>query len=143
MFLRIRSIILPAVTGLICTPQNASYPKTWTTAEDYRNMLDQLGIKALRPGPSGNEAAPNNANYDESIANPFPDYPDILKRKDGRPVNTPDLWWSKRRPEIVEDFEREVLGRVPPNTPKIIWSAVESPATGEPGARRLLVASAT
>ena len=35
--------------------------------------MDQLGIKALRPGPSGNESAPNHANYDESKANPFPD----------------------------------------------------------------------
>ena len=33
-------------------------------------MMDQLGIKALRPGPSGNEKAPNHANYDESKANP-------------------------------------------------------------------------
>jgi len=26
----------------------------------------QPGIKSLRPGPSGNESAPNHANYDES-----------------------------------------------------------------------------
>lgn len=38
-------------------------------------MMDQLGIKALRPGPSGNESAPNHANYDESLANPYPDLP--------------------------------------------------------------------
>ena len=76
-------------------------------------MMDQLGIKALRPGPSGNEAAPNHANYDESKANPFPDLPDPLKLKNGKKVTTPDLWWNERRPEIVEDFEREVLGRVP------------------------------
>ena len=37
-------------------------------------MMDQLGIKALRPGPSGNEKAPNHANYDESLANPFPEH---------------------------------------------------------------------
>ena len=41
-------------------------------------MMDQLGIKALRPGPSGNEKAPNHANYDESQANPFPNVPDPL-----------------------------------------------------------------
>ena len=28
------------------------------------------------------------------------------------------MWWNQRRPEIVEDFEREVLGRVPPNVPE-------------------------
>ena len=39
-------------------------------------MMDQLGIKALRPGPSGDESAPNHANYDESKANPYPDLPD-------------------------------------------------------------------
>ena len=41
-------------------------------------MMDQLGIKALRPGPSGNEKAPNHANYDEALANPFPNLPDPL-----------------------------------------------------------------
>jgi hypothetical protein len=84
--------------------QEVVAPRNWTTAEDHRNMLEQLGIKALRPGPSGNEAAPNHANYDESTANPFPDYPEILKLKDGRPVTTPELWWKQRRPEIIEDF---------------------------------------
>jgi hypothetical protein len=43
------------------------------TAEDRRDMLEQLGIRTLRPGPSGNESAPNHANYDEASANPFPD----------------------------------------------------------------------
>jgi hypothetical protein len=89
-------------------------------------MMEQLGIKSLRPGPSGNEAAPNHANYDESTANPFPDYPEILKLKDGRPVTTPELWWNARRPEIIADFEREVLGRVPPNAPGITWTITKT-----------------
>ena len=78
-------------------------------------MMDQLGIKALRPGPSGDEKAPNHANYDESLANPFPNLPDPLTLKNGQKVTTPDMWWKQRRPEIVEDFEREVYGRVPIN----------------------------
>ena len=28
------------------------------------------------------------------------------------------MWWNQRRPEIVEDFDREVLGRVPENVPE-------------------------
>ena len=75
-------------------------------------MMDQLGIKALRPGPSGNEKAPNHANYDESKANPFPDLPDALTLQSDKKVTTATEWWQERRPEIVEDFEREVLGRV-------------------------------
>src|SRR5579863_7546999 len=113
-------------SAALATCQTAPAPKNWTAAEDHRNMMEQLGIVALRPGPSGNEAAPNHANYDESAANPFPDYPEILRLKDGRPVTTPELWWKERRPEIVEDFEREVLGRVPPNAPKITWTVTNT-----------------
>src|SRR5690348_2661698 len=68
-------------------------PKNWTAAEDHQNMMDQLGIKALRPGPSGNESAPNHANYDEATANPFPNLPDVLTLKNGKKVATPEMWW--------------------------------------------------
>ena len=98
----------------------------WTTADDHQDMMRQLGIKALRPGPSGNEKAPNHANYDDSTANPFPNYPDALVLKNGQKVTTPGIWWDKRRPEIIEDFEREVLGRVPKNAPKITWSVTNT-----------------
>jgi lysophospholipase L1-like esterase len=116
----------------ILIPAGGAYAQTapdtrhWTTADDYRHMLEQLGIRAMRPGPSGNEKAPNAANYDESKANPFPDYPELLRLKDGRPVTTPEMWWKERRPEIVEDFEREVYGRVPENAPKIEWRVVRT-----------------
>lgn len=85
-------------------------------------MMDQLGIKALRPGPSGDESAPNHANYDESKANPYPNLPEVLTLKDGRKVTTAEMWWKQRRPEIVEDFEREVYGRIPKHTPKVTWT---------------------
>ncbi len=95
-------------------------------------MMDQLGIKALRPGPSGDEKAPNHANFDESKANPFPELPDALTLKSGRKVTTATEWWRQRRPEIVEDFEREVLGRVPPDVPKVTWT-VTSTASSKAG----------
>ncbi len=130
IFRSTRSAVLPLVGAALFSTaavrgQSECAPKNWTTAEDHRNMMEQLGIRALRPGPSGDEAAPNHANYDESAANPFPDYPEILKLKDGRLVTTPGLWWKERRPEIVEDFEREVLGRVPPNPPKVTWTVTQ------------------
>ena len=96
-------------------------PNAAATAADHKNMMDQLGIKALRPGPSGNESAPNHANYDEALANPYPNLPDPLTLKNGKKVTNPDAWWKQRRPEIVEDFDREVLGRVPRNVPKVTW----------------------
>ena len=98
----------------------------WTTAEDHQNMMTQLGIKRLRPAPSGNESAPNQANYDEAKANPFPELPDALTLENGKKVTTADAWWKERRPQIVEMFQREVIGRVPPGVPKVTWSVVSS-----------------
>jgi hypothetical protein len=100
--------------------------KNWTAAQDHQNMMDQLGIKALRPGPSGTETAPNHANYDEATANPYPDLPDVLTLKNGKKVKTAAEWTKQRRPEIVEDFDREVLGRVPKNAPRVSWEVVKT-----------------
>ena len=101
-------------------------PSATTTADDHENMMAQLGINSLRPGPSGNESAPNHANYDEAKANPFPNLPDVLTLENGRKVTTADVWWKERRPEIVELFEGEVLGRVPHGVPTVTWSVVNS-----------------
>ena len=90
-------------------------PVTFTSEQDHQNMMDQLGIKALRPGPSGNENAPNHANYDESKANPYPNVPDPLTMNDGKKVTTAEMWWNKRRPELVEMLSKYVYGRVPNN----------------------------
>jgi hypothetical protein len=97
-------------------------PVQFTAEQDHQNMMDQLGIKSLRPGPSGNESAPNHANYDESIATPYPDLPDLLTLKNGKKVTTPEIWWKQRRPEIKEDMEVEVYGRLPKNIPAVKWT---------------------
>ena len=102
--------------------QGAPPPVTFNSEQDHQNMMDQLGIKSLRPGPSGNEKAPNHANYDESKANPYPNVPDPLTMNDGRKVTTPEIWWKDRRPEIVEGFSKYVYGRVPANAPKVAWT---------------------
>jgi hypothetical protein len=100
----------------------ASSPVTLTADQDRQAMMDQLGIKGLRPGFSGNEKAPNHANYDESKANPFPQIPDPLTTSDGQKVTTPETWWSQRRPEIVEMYSKYVYGRVPANVPRVTWT---------------------
>ena len=102
--------------------QSDPAPKEWTAAEDHKNMLEKLGIKALRPGPSGRAGAPNPANYDPAKANPHPNLPDPLALKNGKKVTSAKAWWNHRRPEIVEDFEREVIGRVPKHVPKVHWT---------------------
>ena len=101
---------------------NLPPPVNWTANHDHQNMMQQLGIKTLRPGADGmNRQAPNYQNTDEARANPFPNLPDPLTLKNGEKVTTPEMWWNQRRPEIVEDFDREVYGRVPTNVPNVTW----------------------
>ena len=111
-------------------------PVTFTAEQDHQNMMEQLGITALRPGPSGDENAPNHANYDESKANPYPILPDVLTLKDGQKVTTDEMWWKRRRPEIVEDFEREVYGRIPKDTPNVTWTVASGPGCSDAAASR-------
>src|SRR5690348_10874576 len=105
-------------------------PLNWTAQQDHQNMMEQLGITKLRPGPSGRAGATNEANYDPAKANPFPDLPDPLTLKNGQKVTTAEMWWKQRRPEIVEDFEREVFGRVPKDVPKVTWTIVSNVSNG-------------
>ncbi len=117
-------MLILSFAGLIALAQQDK--KDWTAAEDRQNMMDQLGIKALRPGPSGNENAANHANYDAATANPFPNLPDVLTLKNGRKVTTAAARRNLRRPEIVEDFEREVLGRIPKSVPRVSWEVTKT-----------------
>ena len=129
----------PAARGEV--PAEAEL-RRFTTEEDHQDMLQQLGIRRLRPGPSGNEQAPDHANYDEALANPFPEYPDPLTLRDGGKVTTAQTWWAQRRPEIVEDFEREVYGRIPADVPGVTWEVtrtVEATAGGIPVVGKELV----
>jgi hypothetical protein len=106
-------------------------PVQWTAQQDHQNMMEQLGIKELRRGAEGmDRSSPYYQNTDESKANPFPNLPDPLVLKNREKVTTARMWWDKRRPEIVEDFDREVYGRVPQNVPKVTWE-ITSTSEGE------------
>lgn len=126
-----RALLILAV--LVCRAASGQQaPLNWTTDEDHQNMMDQLGIQELRPGPSGNEKDANHANYDEAKANSYGDLPDALTLNDGKKVTSTEQWWKARRPEIVEGFEREVVGRIPANVPRVSWS-VKSEADSKAG----------
>jgi hypothetical protein len=94
--------------------------------KDHQRMMDLLGIKALRPGASGSADGPNPANYDESKADVYTNLPDPLVLKNGVKVGSAQVWWTQRRPEIQEDFDREILGRTPANLPKVTWEVVST-----------------
>jgi hypothetical protein len=97
-----------------------------TAEQDHQRILDLLQITSLRRGADGDPNSPNAANYDESKANPYPRLPDPLLLNNGKKVKNAKMWWQQRRPEIVEDFDREIYGRVPPNTPKVNWEVTST-----------------
>jgi hypothetical protein len=92
---------------------------------DYLGMLSQLGIqqKEIRPGASGNPKDSNAANRLEDKVNHYT-LPDPLQLKNGGRIKTVAAWWSKRRPEIVEDFDAEIYGRLPARIPLVKWEIV-------------------
>jgi hypothetical protein len=98
-----------------------------TSEQDHQRMMDLLHITSIRRGSDGNHPdAPNAANYDESKANPYPNLPDPLVLKNGKKVKNAKMWWKQRRPEIVEDFDREIYGRVPAHTPAVKWEVTST-----------------
>jgi hypothetical protein len=108
-------------------PNGVAAPVKWTAQQDHQNMMGQLGIKELRRGADGmNRQSPYYQNTDEAKANPWPNLPDPLTLKNGQKVTTAEMWVQQRRAEIVEDFDREVYGRVPKNVPKVTWEVTNT-----------------
>jgi len=113
-------LVAVSASGLLAWAADA--PVQLTSQQDHQRTMDLLHIAALRGGADGSHPdAPNAANYDESKANPFPNLPDPLVMKNGKKVKTAKMWWSQRRSEIMEDFDRDIYGRVPKVTPKVDW----------------------
>jgi hypothetical protein len=105
----------------------AAAPASLTAKEDHQRLMALLKIPSLRRGADGfNQRAANAANYDEARANPYPKLPDPLLLKTGKKVTTAEMWLKQRRPEIVEDFDREIYGRVPKETPRVKWEVTET-----------------
>jgi hypothetical protein len=96
--------------------------------KDHQRLMDLLGIKELRRGADVDAKSPYAANYDESKAEVYPNLPDPLALKNGTRVATAKVWWAKRRPEIVEEFDREIYGRIPAHLPKVTWEVVSTTA---------------
>jgi hypothetical protein len=102
------------------TPTQKTQAIQAASEKDHQRMMDLLGIKALRPGEE------KDANWDEAKANQYTNLPDPLVEKNGKRVTTAEEWWKERRPEIQEDYDREVLGRTPANLPRVAWEVVST-----------------
>jgi len=77
-----------------------------------KNWTDSIGNTYVRSGWG------NWSNYDESKAGQYK-LPDPLMLKNGNLVKNAKTWWKKRRPEILNDFSKEVYGKIPKSTPHV------------------------
>src|SRR5690349_3599644 len=123
--------ILAAAAALAA---DSAPPLELTAEQDHKLMLDQLGITSLRQGANGRDAnAANAANYDEAKGNPYPDLPGALELDNGKTVKNAKQWWKQRRPQLVEYFDREVYGRLPPHVPRVSWTVADTKSEAKGG----------
>jgi hypothetical protein len=103
-------------------------PVHLTAEQDRERMLRLLGISdsQMRPLSSTDATAPNAANYDEARADIYPALPDPLLLNHGQRVTTDAEWWTERRPELLAEFDREILGYTPRRLPRETWTVVKS-----------------
>lgn len=119
---------VPHVSAQAARPAaSVAGPVHLTAEQDRERLLKLAGLTdaQMRRPPATDPKSPGATNYDESKANIYPKLPDPLVLKSGQRVATAEQWWSERRPEIVDDYEREILGRAPAVLPALKWE-VES-----------------
>jgi len=74
--------------------------------------LPFLTFAAISLSLSSSSAVAQEFNYDESKV-PAYTLPDPLRAEDGTEITSPELWNSKRRPEVLRLFEEHVFGKIP------------------------------
>jgi hypothetical protein len=116
------ALALPSVRAAQRDTSTQAPPVQMTSQEDRQRMMTLLKISEMPAGAQGS----NPDTYDESKANPYPVLPDPLLLKNGKKVTDAKAWRNQRRGEIREDFDREVYGRTPTNTPKVNWEIVST-----------------
>jgi hypothetical protein len=124
-----KAIIAILLLGGIAAPQEptaAPAAPHLTAEQDHQRLMDLLHIQSLRRGADGDPKSQFAANYDESKAGSDLHLPDPLRLNNGKPVTSAKMWWNKRRPEIVELFDREIYGRVPTDVPAVHWEVIRT-----------------
>jgi len=123
-------ILLAAVplAGQTNPPAAKPAPVHLTAEQDRERLLKMLGLTdaQMRRPPAGDPKSPNATNYDEFRAGAYSNLPDPLVLKNGKRVTTPAQWRNQRRPEIVADYEREILGHAPEHLPAVKWQVLST-----------------
>src|SRR4051812_17159946 len=89
-------LLVGAVALAALIPPSISYGQNGAPQsgfDDHQNMMDQLGVKAIRRGPNPND----QSTFDEAKSNPYKDsMPDVLRMNDGTKVTKRSQWLKRR-----------------------------------------------
>ncbi len=73
------------------------------------------------------------SNYDETKVAPFT-LPDPLVTSSGQSVKDAKTWTTRRRAEILQQYQSQIYGRIPPKTPRVTWRVAETDGKARDGA---------
>lgn len=113
------SVKLPALPP---PADDSKRPQHLKAKEGSNNWYDEANNNHVRSGWG------NWTNYDEANANNYI-LPNPLKLKNGKAVTDANTWWKQRRPEILHDYQTEIYGKTPANTPTVTFAAVGADST--------------
>jgi len=102
-------------------PKPPAAPVQLTAQQDHKRMLDCSTSRNSAAAPTATTARPRTPPTTTSRSQPEHQAARPAGAQDGQKVTTAEVWVKQRRPEIVEDFDREVYGRVPKETPTVKW----------------------
>ena len=114
------------VTLLLVAADNQPAPVQLTPQEDSSARWNCSTSTHCADGADGRNRTlpmpPTTTNQGQSLSR-SPRSPDPEERQEGQDRQD---WWNKRRPEIVEDFDREIYGRMPKVTPRVKWEVAKT-----------------
>lgn len=129
--LNMLGVKLPILPSMVDDPNR---PESVTQRVGSTEFFDKQGNHCPR-SPWGGWI-----NFDENIAKNY-SLPNPLVLKNGKPVTSAAIWWKQRRPEIVNDYESEIFGRVPKKIPKVTFevTSVENTALDGAAIKKMIV----
>ena len=104
-------------TGSGTEPAAPPSPVQIANNAERQRIMNLLKISAIPPGA----VSSSPATYNEAEANPYPNLPDPADAQERAEGHDRGRVGSRRRAEILEDFEREIYGRTPKKSPKVTW----------------------
>lgn len=107
-------VVLQALALSAADPPSATPRPSAAAPANPNNLGTDAHGNPIRRAPRTGHIS----NYDEAKVGTYT-LPDPLVLANGQRVASPDTWFTQRRPEILELYQREFYGKVPATTPQV------------------------